>query len=195
MTPDVGEYLFNGGATVFLGCGAAPFTYSAFFSAEASLAASSTPAAAQTPVVATAKTTPLPGSTDYLASSITAFTISDPAATSASPLPSQTSTSSSFSSKTTTTIIVVAATMAFVGGLVFLWFLYLAWKVHHAHKYPKQPESSPLSHQVSTASLHSGPPVKKSGLSKWAKIATVISPIFAIVGLIVAIYFGLRSQK
>ena len=79
---------------------------------------------------------------------------------------------------------------------MFLWVLYLAWKVHQTHKYPKQPQYSPLSYQASTASLHSGPPVKeKTRLSKWAKIATVISPIFAIIGLIVAIYFGLKPQK
>ena len=78
---------------------------------------------------------------------------------------------------------------------MFLWVLYLAWKVHQDHKYPKQPQYSPLSHQASTASLQSGLPVKeKTRLSKWAKIATVISPIFAIVGLIVAIYFGLRQK-
>ena len=188
MTPDVGEYLFNSGATVFLGCGAAPFTYTAFFSSEAGFAAPSTPAAVQTPAVATAKTTPLPGSTNHL---------SDPASTSASPSPSQTSTSSAFSSKTTTTIIVVAAAVAFAGGLVFLWVLYLAWKVHQSHKYgPKPAQYSPLSYQASSASLHSGPIEKKQdGLKKWAKIATVISPIFAIIGLIVAIYFGLKPGK
>lgn len=85
--------------------------------------------------------------------------------------------------------------MALVGGLVFLWFLYMAWKIHQDHKYPKPPQYSPLSYQGSTTSFQSAPPVKKSGLSKWAKIATVISPIFAIVGLAVAIYFGLKPQK
>ena len=77
---------------------------------------------------------------------------------------------------------------------MFLWFLFMAWKIHQAHKYP-QSQYSPLSNPNSTASLHSAGPVKKSGLSKWAKIATVISPVFAIVGLVVSIYFGLKPQK
>lgn len=76
---------------------------------------------------------------------------------------------------------------------MFLWFLYLAWKIHHQAKYP-QPQYSPLNYQNSNASLHSMPPVKKSGLSKWAKIATIVSPIFAIVGLVVAVYFGVKQK-
>ena len=75
---------------------------------------------------------------------------------------------------------------------MFLWFLYMAWKIHQAHKYPQQ-QYMPLSYQGSTASLYPGTSVKKSGLSKWSKIATVISPIFAIAGLAVAIYFGLKQ--
>ena len=38
-------------------------------------------------------------------------------------------------------------------------------------------------------------PIKQSRLSKWAKIATVISPMFAIIGLAVAVYFELKPQK
>ena len=185
--PDVGKYLFDQGATVFLGCGLLPFTYTAFLSA-------STPAAVTTPAAATAKTTMLPGSTTHPLSGITTTPVSDTTTTPVTPLPSQTPTSSSLSSTTTITIIVVGAVVALIGGLVFLWFLYMAWKIHQKHKYPQQ-QYTPLSMQNSTTSLYSGAPVKKSGLSKWAKIATVISPIFAIVGLAVAIYFGLKPQK
>lgn len=193
--PYDGKFLFDGGSTVFLGCGLVPlFTYTAFFSAEAGFAEPSTPAAVQSPAPATATTTPLPGSTTRLPSSITANPISDTSATPATPLPSQTYTSS-LSSTTTTTVIVVGAVVALVGGLVFLWFLYMAWKIHQTHKYPKQQQYSPLTMQYSNTSLPLGAPVKKSGLSKWAKIATVVSPIFAIVGLVVAIYFGLKAQK
>lgn len=155
-----------------------PFTYTAF----------TTPAAAQTPAPAPAAlTTAFP-------SQSTTVPVLDTTTTPVAPLPSQTGTSSSLSSTTTRTIIVVGAVVALVGGLVFLWFLYLAWKIHQDHKYPK-PQYSPLSYQDSTTSFQSAPPVKKSGLSKWAKIATVTSPILAIVGLAVAIYFGLRPQK
>lgn len=76
---------------------------------------------------------------------------------------------------------------------MFLWFLIVAWKIHHKAKYP-QPQYSPLAYQNSNTSFHSMPPVKKSGLGRWAKIATIVSPIFAIVGLIVAIYFGLKQK-
>lgn len=76
---------------------------------------------------------------------------------------------------------------------MFLWFLIAALKIHQAHRYPQQ-QYTPLSYQDSKM-LQSGPLVRKSGLSKWAKIATVISPIFAIVGLAVAIYFGIKQQK
>ena len=77
---------------------------------------------------------------------------------------------------------------------MFLWFLYMAWKLHYKAKYPQQQPYAPLYGQNSNPSLHSVPPVKKSGLSKWAKIATIVSPIFAIVGLVVAVYFGLRQH-
>ena len=175
--------MFSEGATVFLGCGPLPFTQSAFSAG----VNPSTPAAAQTPAPATPTTT-------NLASGVTTNPISDTTTTPVAPLPSQTSTSSDLSGTTKTTIIVVGAVVALVGGIVFLWFLFMAWKIHQAHKYPQQ-QYTPLSYQDSTASLQSGAPVKKSGLSKWAKIATVISPIFAIVGLAVAIYFGIKQQK
>ncbi|KAF6227003.1 hypothetical protein HO133_008444 [Letharia lupina] len=162
--------------------------------AEAGFASLSTPAAAQTPASATATTTSLPHSTTDLLAGVTTRPVSDTSTTPVAPLPSQTATSSTFSSTTTRTVVIVGAVVALVGGLVFLWFLFMAWKIHQAHKYPKQ-QYTPLSYQGSTASPQSGAPVNKSGLSKWAKIATVISPIFAIVGLAVAIYFGLKQQK
>ena len=104
------------------------------------------------------------------------------------------------SSTATTTVIIVGAVVGLVGGLVFLWFLYLIWKVHHEARYPKQPLYSPLPSPYvnSTASLvqQPTPPLanKKSGLSKWAKIITVISPVFAIAGVAVSIYFGLKQK-
>ena len=184
LTPSVGKYLFDSGSTVFLGCGFAAFTYTAFFSKSPAVT-----------VPATAvPTLTIPGTTTSPKLGLATNPGIDSTPTPATASPSQSATPSKFSSTTTITIIIVGAVSALVGGLVFLWFLYLAWKIHHKAKYPQQ-QYSPLPYQYSSTSLQSVPPVEKSGLSKWALIATIVSPIFAIVGLVVAIYFGLKQQK
>ena len=166
-----------------LGCGQQPFTNTAFTSSQAGFAQPSPTSVLQTPALATATTTSDPGSNTHLQSDTTTSPVT----------PSQTSSSSGgFSSTTTITVVIVAAVVSLVFALVFLWFLYKAWKIHQAHKYPQQ--YTPVSYQGSTTSLYPGTPVKKSGLSKWSKIVTVISPIFAIAGLGVAIYFGLKQK-
>ena len=184
LTPSVGKYLFNSGSTVFLGCGFSAFTYTAFFSKSPAVT-----------VPATAvPTLTIPGTTTSPKLGLATNPGTDSTPTPATASPSQSATPSKFSSTTTLTVIIVGAVVALVGGLVFLWFLYLAWKIHQQAKYPQQQQYSPLPYQYSSTSLQSVAPVKKSGLSKWAKIATIVSPIFAIVGLVGAVYFGLKQK-
>ena len=188
--PSFEKFLFDAGSTVFVGCGLSRFTTTAFFFSEEGSPNPSTPTTTLVPATITAiPTTNNPA----LGPTTSPFPLQTDTATQTTPLASQTASPSRFSSTTTITIIVVGAVVALVGGLVFLWFLYMAWRLHYKAKHP-QPQYTPLHPQTSNPSLHSVPPVKESGLSKWALIATIISPIFAIVGLVVAIYFGLKQH-
>ena len=183
-TPAIGRYLFNGGSTVFLGCGSTAFDYTAFFATPTPMAVSAG---------AAIHTSNTPGATTTPNSGLTTSPAQDSTATPATPRPSQTSTSSGSSNTTTIVVVVVGAVVALISGCVFLWFLYMAWKLHHKAKYPQQ---QPYAYQLSNPSLNSVPQVKdkRSGLGKWSKIVTIISPIFAIAGVVVSVYFGLRQN-
>ena len=185
LTPAVGRYLFNGGSTVFLGCGSTSFNYNAFFATPIPRLVS-----AAVPTSTRAGTTTAPNF------GLTSSNALDSTATPTTPRPSQTSTSSGSSgssSSTTLIVVVVGAVVALISGIVFLWFLYLVWRQYHKAKYPPQPQY-PFTY--SNPSLNSVPQVKvkRSGLGKWSKIITIISPIFAIAGVIVSVYFGLRQK-
>ena len=188
LTGSAGRYLFNGGSTVFLGCGSTSFDYTAFFA---------TPTPSAVSAAAATHTSITPGITTTPNFGLTTGSAQDSTATPAAPRPSQTSTSSGSSGSTTIIVVVVAAVVALISGIVFLWFLYMAWKLHHKAKYPPQPPYTPLPFGYSNPSLNSVPQVKdkkSAWLGRWAKIITIISPIFAIAGVIVSVYFGLRQK-
>ncbi|KAL2045051.1 hypothetical protein N7G274_002826 [Stereocaulon virgatum] len=164
--PAVGKYLFNGGSTVFLGCGPVPFTYTAYFSARAGF---STP---------TDVTTPLPS-----------------ASPSMTPAPSSGGNSGSGSGSGISTgaivIIVVGAVVALIGGCVFLWFLYRVWRIY----YPRNNQQwQNYTHSPSPSNLN-GTSKETGGFTKWVGVATIISSVLGLAGLAVAIYFGLKPTK
>ena len=80
-------------------------------------------------------------------------------------------------------IIVVGAVVALVAGCVFLTFVYKLIKMRN-----------PRYNQPSEQWKYSTTP-SRNKLGTWALIATVVSPILAIVGLGVSVYFGIKPGK
>ena len=164
--PAFGKYLFNEGNTVFLGCGPTPFTYTAFFSAEAGF--SNPTGVTTTPPSASPTTTPAPSARGD-------------------------SSSGSGSDTSTTDIVIVAigAVVALIGICVFIWFLYKVKRIR-LEKNNSQWQDHTLSPSPSNPTRASK---KADRLSKWSKIATIISSVFGLAGLVVAIYFGLKPKN
>ena len=183
MTPAVGRYVLNGGSTVFLGCGSTSFSYNAYFPTPIPSLVS---AAAPTSTRARTTTAPNFGLTTSNALGSTA--------TATAPRPTQTGSSSSSSGSTTLIVVVVAAVVALISGTIFLWFLYKTVKhwvdARHRPHAPYPVTYSNLSLNNSTTQDEK----PKSRLGMWSKIITIISPIFAIAGVAVSVYFGLRQK-
>ena len=169
--PAWGKYLFNEGNTVFLGCGPTPFAYTAFFSDEAGF---STPASA--PVT--------DGSAIHTTSTAPGIITTSPVSLSTT-TPAPSSGSGSGTSTTAIVIIIVGAVVALIGFIVLLVFLYKVWKIHRAKDGPQWPNYIGLPN----------PSNSRGGLSKWAKVATIVSCFLGVVGLAVAIYFGLEPRN
>ena len=176
--PAVGKYLFDGGSTVFLGCGLVPFTYTAYFSAKAGF---STPIGVTTPLPSAAPSTTVAPS----------FGGNSGSGSGSSSSSSSSSGSGSGISTGAIVIIVVGAVVALIGGCVFLWFLYRAWSIH----YPKSNQQGQNYTLSPSPSNPNGASKETGGLIKWVGIATIISSVLGLAGLAVAIYFGLKPTK
>ena len=151
-----------------LGCGLSAFTYTAFEFDNATPSPETTPTST-TLVVGTIGSSSRPTSS---------------AATS----PSSSTSSTTTSSNKTTVEIVVIVVLGFVSVTSFaisLYFLTRCYQLHRRPKYTPIAQTSPNPNQNSTSQ-------PEKGLSKWSKIAGIVSPCIALASLSLAFYVAFR---
>ncbi|KAK0510873.1 hypothetical protein JMJ35_006425 [Cladonia borealis] len=183
--PSAGIYSFDDGSTVLLGCGLSAFTYTAFEIDSASPSSVTTPTSTTfelNSATTSSETTPT-SKTLVVGAAGSSSRPTGSAATSPAGSTSSTTTSSSGKTAVEIVVIVVLGVVSVTFFAIFLHFLKQCYKMRQQPNYAPVAQTSP--------GLYSTPQPEK-GLSRWSKVAGIVSPCIALPSLGLALFVAFR---